>query len=91
MNMTLPPDLWADLFQLAKKQDRSVSNLASVLLRSAMEKQKVSAAFVPPTAEEVWAYCVERRNSVDPVSFHDFYKSKNWMVGKNKMKDWRRS
>lgn len=28
-------------------------------------------------------------NSVDPQVFLDFYSSKGWMVGQNKMKDWK--
>ena len=45
--------------------------------------------FVPPTATEVRQYCDESGNHIDPDAFVDFYASKNWMVGKNKMKDWR--
>jgi len=45
--------------------------------------------FIPPTLEEVIAYCNERNNGIDPESFIDFYESKGWMVGKNKMKDWK--
>ena len=45
--------------------------------------------FVPPTAEEVKEYCDSRNNFVDPEKFVDFYASKGWMVGKNKMKDWK--
>lgn len=44
---------------------------------------------IPPTLEAVREYCKERRNSVDPEKFYDFYASKGWMVGKNKMKDWK--
>ena len=32
---------------------------------------------------------MERGNDVDPERFVDFYEAKGWMVGKNKMKDWR--
>jgi hypothetical protein len=39
--------------------------------------------------EEVGAYCTERGNSVDAEAFVDFYASKGWMIGKNKMKDWK--
>lgn len=45
--------------------------------------------FQKPTLEEVGAYCAERRNCVDPSSFVDFYESKGWMIGRNKMKDWK--
>ena len=44
--------------------------------------------FIPPTVEEVRAYCQERGNKVAPQAFCDFYESKGWMVGKNHMKDW---
>lgn len=45
--------------------------------------------FVPPTVDEVRAYCHDRQNGIDPEAFIDFYESKGWMVGKNKMKDWK--
>lgn len=45
--------------------------------------------FTPPTVEEVREYCLERKNLVDPETFINFYESKGWFVGKNKMKDWR--
>ena len=45
--------------------------------------------FIPPEVHEVRAYCMERGNDVDPERFIDFYEAKGWMVGKNKMKDWR--
>lgn len=45
--------------------------------------------FTPPTLEEVRAYCNERNNTVDPETFINFYESKGWFVGKNKMKDWK--
>ena len=44
--------------------------------------------FAPPTIEEVKAYCQERGNNVDAQKFIDFYESKGWMIGKNKMKSW---
>lgn len=45
--------------------------------------------FVPPTVEEVAAYCRERQNGIDPEAFVDFYMGKGWLVGKSPMKDWR--
>jgi hypothetical protein len=45
--------------------------------------------FTPPTLEEVAAYCKERNNGVDPQKWYDFYSAKGWMIGKNKMKDWK--
>ena len=45
--------------------------------------------FVKPNVEDVRKYCVERQNSVDAEKFVDFYEAKGWMIGKNKMKDWK--
>ena len=45
--------------------------------------------FTPPTLEEVQAYCNERNNNVDANHFIDYYTSNGWLVGKNKMKDWK--
>lgn len=49
----------------------------------------VIGRFTPPTTDEVRDYCQERGNSVDAQRFVDYYTSKGWMIGKNKMKDWR--
>lgn len=45
--------------------------------------------FTPPTLDEVEQYCLERANGIDAQTFIDFYESKGWMIGKNKMKDWK--
>ena len=52
------------------------------------EKQK-RKRFVPPTLEEVKAYCAERKNNVDAARFIDYYTANGWLIGKNKMKDWK--
>lgn len=57
-----------------------------------IDKEKVkreSRNFVPPSLSEVKAYCQERNNGINPQHFIDFYASKGWMIGKNKMKDWK--
>ena len=48
-----------------------------------------SKRFYPPTLDEVKQYCEERKNNIDPMAFIDFYSSKGWMIGKNRMKDWK--
>lgn len=45
--------------------------------------------FTPPSLDDVRTYCLERSNNVDAQAFVDFYESKGWMVGKNRMKDWK--
>ncbi len=53
------------------------------------EKKDSPKRFVPPSLEEVQAYCTERGNGIDAQAFIDFYASKGWMVGKTKMTDWK--
>ena len=48
-----------------------------------------TSRFTPPTLQEVENYIKEKGYSVDAEAFIAFYQSKNWMVGKNKMKDWK--
>ena len=57
--------------------------------KSVVSDKSSTARFIPPTIEEVEAYCKERKNKVNPQVWHDFYSAKGWMVGKNKMKDWK--
>ena len=51
----------------------------------------VPTKFKKPSLEEVQAYCIERKNEVDPQRFIDHYESNGWKVGKNPMKDWKAS
>lgn len=46
--------------------------------------------FVPPTVEQVRAYCEERGNSIDAARFVDYYATNGWVQGGGKpIKDWR--
>ena len=53
------------------------------------EKEIKRGHFVPPTPTEVRKYCDESGHHIDADAFVDFYTSKNWMVGRNKMRDWK--
>jgi len=45
--------------------------------------------FKKPTIIDIKKYCTERKNNVDCETFFDFYESKDWLIGKNKMKNWK--
>ena len=45
--------------------------------------------FKKPTVNEIAEYCIERKNNIDAETFYDFYESKDWKIGKNKMKAWK--
>ena len=69
----------------------STAEMPQSKVKESKDKVNIVSRFTPPTLEEVINYCKERNNSVDPQRFINFYESKGWMVGKNKMKDWRAS
>lgn len=54
-----------------------------------MGHAETAKRFTPPSIEEVQSYISEKGYTVDAEKFVAFYTSKNWFVGKNKMKDWR--
>lgn len=72
------------------------ANVPDIRIQSESESVSESNAndsahkrFIPPSVNEVSQYCHERGNHVDPQRFVDYYTSNGWMVGKNKMKDWK--
>lgn len=68
--------------------EKVADELTDEIIKQKQEKEKTKL-FIPPDIEEVKEYCKERKNEIDPQKFLDFYQSKGWMVGKNKMKDWK--
>lgn len=58
-------------------------------IKESISKDILKKSFLKPTLQEIKNYCNERNNDVDAERFYNFYESKGWMVGKNKMKDWK--
>ncbi len=52
-------------------------------------KKEKTKKFIKPKIDEIKAYCQERNNNVDPEKFFNYYESKGWFIGKNKMKNWK--
>ena len=76
-------------------QDRNVL-VTDSLRQDKISKDKISNTtkegthkFVPPTLEEVRAYCQERNNNVDPEKWYAHYEAVGWKVGKNPMRNWK--
>lgn len=53
------------------------------------DKTEVRRCFIPPTSQMVGEYCKKMNYDIDAETFCAFYQSKGWMIGKNKMKDWK--
>ncbi len=52
-------------------------------------KGNTKGSFKKPTIIEIKEYCTERKNNVDSETFYHFYESKDWKIGKEKMKNWK--
>lgn len=78
-------------YRLGKDRVRDSIELNNNICSDSAEPspEQTNKKFIPPTLEEVKQYCKERNNAVDAQSFIDFYESKGWMIGKNKMKNWK--
>jgi len=69
------------LNNLSIKNERTINNNKEIKI--------TNKYFKKPTTLEVENYCKERNNNIDAEAFWDFYESKDWFVGKSKMKDWK--
>lgn len=62
--------------------------IKSDLIEEKRREQKRVGRFTPPTVKEVKDVIKEKGYHVNAETFFNFYESKGWMVGKNKMKNW---
>lgn len=70
--------------KIVKDNNTSINN-TSIIKEKIIKKKN----FIVPTVIEINDYCCLRDNGIDADQFYDFYQSKGWLVGKNKMKDWK--
>lgn len=79
--------------QDASKSDTQVREELGKIRKEIAENKAATpprSRFIPPSFEEVQAYCLERKNSVDAARFLDFYSANGWVQGKGKpIKDWK--
>jgi len=69
--------------------DSDIVKYSKVKLSKGESKVK-QAVFNPPTPDEVQEYLdSQKAKFFDGEQFCDFYTARGWLIGKNKMKDWR--
>ena len=80
-------------------QDKMFRN-ANIIFRNAIKERKGKEKkenkdkdsgvhkFTPPSINELKSFIEQQKYSVNAEYFMNFYDSKGWMIGKNKMKDW---
>lgn len=69
-------------------QTRDTLPIKSDLIEENRIEQKRVGRFTPPTVKEIKDVIKEKGYHVNAETFFNFYESKGWMVGKNKMKNW---
>jgi DNA-binding transcriptional ArsR family regulator len=69
-----------------------LNNLSEIKLTTINNNKEIKIKnkyFKKPSVSEIVFYSKQKEYKIDAEAFYDFYESKNWMVGKNKMKDWK--
>ncbi|WP_315170210.1 hypothetical protein [Alloprevotella tannerae] len=88
-----PTSLHDNIIQVNNQDKKEKEEKKEIYKERKEQREKVvvekAPRFCPPTVDEVKAYCLEKNYTVDAENFCDFYESKGWFVGKNKMKSWR--
>ena len=86
-NSTIPETTIPDRPLVVQQETNTINN--NILNTNNNINTITKERFKKPTLKEVKEYCEERNNEIDAETFINFYESKGWMVGKNKMKDWK--
>ena len=88
-----PTSLHDNINQVNNQEEKEKIEKKEIYKERKEQREKLvvekAPRFCPPTVDEVKAYCLEKNYTVDAENFCDFYESKGWFVGKNKMKSWR--
>lgn len=80
--------IW-EFFKTSIDKDNQERASISEKRREAVMQRWTPGRFIVPSVTEIQEYITDKGYKVDACSFFDFYQSKGWMVGKNKMKDWK--
>lgn len=87
-----PTSLHDNINQVNNQEEKEKREKKEIYKERKEQREKLvvekAPRFCPPTVDEVKAYCLEKNYTVDAENFCDFYESKGWFVGKNKMKSW---
>lgn len=89
---TLSATLSTTLSTTLEKREGHTNNNDKELIKNEKNDKEKNSRFSPPSLSDVQQFIFEKKFlTVDANAFWNFYESKNWMVGKNKMKDWQRA
>jgi hypothetical protein len=70
-------------------KEKGEQDAGSVPTKKKPKTKRITEKFTIPTIAEVTDFCKERNIQINPESFHAYYESNGWRVGKNPMKSWK--
>lgn len=76
-------------YQLATNEITNEQPASNQQVTTNKNIKKERSIFKVPTSEELTAFCSENNLDLNISDFLNYYDSNGWMVGKNKMKDWK--
>ena len=88
-SMSLSLQMLHNLVECVEVRNATVTQNRIEESRVEEKRKDESRGFQPPLPLEVVEYAMTINYPIDGNQFIDFYSSKNWMIGKNKMSDWR--
>lgn len=77
-----------DSYSQEKGEERDIPPTPPIEKESP-KRNTTNRVFIPPSIEDVREYCLQQGYKIDTERFVDYYTSNGWMVGRNKMKDWK--
>lgn len=83
-NVTPVTDNVTNSHESIEIRDKSIE-IRDYIKRESKERKNTLTHFVPPTVEEVYLYCEERHNGINPQRFVDYYSARGWKG----IKDWK--
>jgi len=78
-----------------KKENNDDSAIGSAIKEpiaskeSKVKKVNTLQPITKPTIDEIRSYCNEKGFDIDPAYFWNYYETRGWMLGKNKIKSWK--
>lgn len=77
----------ADETQMKRKRHKDETKMTPN--KNDNNEKKERSIFKAPTLEDLKSFCLENNLELNASDFLNYYDSNGWMVGKNKMKDWK--
>ena len=73
----------------SQADDNEIATDKNLIIKECKNDKKITSRFTPPSDIETVAYFeLKGSTNIEAEKFWNFYDSKNWFVGKNKMKKW---